>query len=331
MLIPPPSRSALSKENGGEEEEEEEEEDEDEDEGTSSDHRYLSSPYWWLGLVLMSLGESGNFLAYGFAPASIVSPLGVVALISNCVIAPLLLKEPFRHRDLLGVILSIGGAVTIVASAEKSQPKLGPGDLLNAVKKTEFLVWLASTCVIGVALAALSGRYGQKYVLVDLGLAAVLGAYTVLCTKAISSLLSTCSYCAFTYPITYPLAAILALTAVLQVKYVNRALRFFDATLVVPTQFVLFTLSVVVGSAVMYEDFERVGGDGVVRFVAGCMVTFCGVWVVSSERARSREEDVETGDAPDPGLMRRGSRASADGRRMGYSLGAVVPVLRDEV
>ena len=38
---------------------------------------YLRSPYWWLGISLMTVGEAGNFLAYGFAPASIVSPLGL--------------------------------------------------------------------------------------------------------------------------------------------------------------------------------------------------------------------------------------------------------------
>src|SRR5262249_50918892 len=29
---------------------------------------YLRSRWWWLGIVLMTLGECGNFLAYGFAP-----------------------------------------------------------------------------------------------------------------------------------------------------------------------------------------------------------------------------------------------------------------------
>jgi hypothetical protein len=42
---------------------------------------YLRSPYWWAGIIMMTVGEAGNFLAYGFAPASIVSPLGVVAII----------------------------------------------------------------------------------------------------------------------------------------------------------------------------------------------------------------------------------------------------------
>lgn len=87
---------------------------------------YTSSPLWWLGLTLMFFGECGNFLAYGFAPASIVSPLGVVALISNCVIAPVMLKEPFRGRDGAGVVVSILGAVCVVMSAEKEEVKVRP-------------------------------------------------------------------------------------------------------------------------------------------------------------------------------------------------------------
>jgi len=112
FLLPRSAHSTASKEDG-------------EEEVHSPDQQYLSSPYWWLGLVLMSIGECGNFLAYGFAPASIVSPLGVVALISNCVIAPMMLKEPFRGRDLMGVVVSICGAVIVVWSAEKEEVKVG--------------------------------------------------------------------------------------------------------------------------------------------------------------------------------------------------------------
>jgi len=42
---------------------------------------YLKSKLWWLGLVLMAVGEGGNFLSYGFAPASVVAPLGTVVSI----------------------------------------------------------------------------------------------------------------------------------------------------------------------------------------------------------------------------------------------------------
>jgi hypothetical protein len=98
----------------------------DDSNGYVEQQSYLKSPYWWVGIALMTIGESGNFLAYGFAPASIVSPLGVVALISNCVIATILLREKFRLRDFWGIVVSVLGAVTVVLSAEQEEKKLGP-------------------------------------------------------------------------------------------------------------------------------------------------------------------------------------------------------------
>jgi hypothetical protein len=50
----------------------------------------------WLGFILMNIGEVGNFLSYAYAPASLVAPLGTVALVANCFFAPLILHEKFR-------------------------------------------------------------------------------------------------------------------------------------------------------------------------------------------------------------------------------------------
>ena len=44
---------------------------------------YTKSPLWWVGLILMGLGEIGNFSAYGFAPASLVAPLGTTTVIGR--------------------------------------------------------------------------------------------------------------------------------------------------------------------------------------------------------------------------------------------------------
>lgn len=85
---------------------------------------YLRSKLWWLGLALMAVGEGGNFVSYGFAPASVVAPLGTVALIANCAFAPLVLGESFTKRNVLGVALAILGAVTIVWSGRGSNPRV---------------------------------------------------------------------------------------------------------------------------------------------------------------------------------------------------------------
>lgn len=44
---------------------------------------YYTSATWWCGVVLMGVGELGNFAAYGFAPASLIAPLGCVSVIGK--------------------------------------------------------------------------------------------------------------------------------------------------------------------------------------------------------------------------------------------------------
>ena len=251
---------------------------------------YLRSPYWWAGIVLMTLGETGNFLAYGFAPASIVSPLGVVALISNCVIAPFMLKERFRKQDLWGVIVAIAGAVVVVLSAKSSEEKIGPGEIWAMITRWEFELYLGLSAGLIIALMWASDKYGSRTILIDVGLVALFGGFTALSTKGVSSLLSYTLWHAITFPITYLLVFVLAFSALMQIRYINRALQRFDSTQVIPTQFVMFTLSVIIGSAVLYRDFESTSPSRAVKFVGGCVLTFVGVYFITSGRGR-RDDD----------------------------------------
>jgi hypothetical protein len=125
------------------------------------------------------------------------------------------------------------------------------------------------------------------------------GGYTALSTKGVASLLSYTLWRVITFPVFYLLLAILIGTAVMQIKYVNRALQRFDATQVIPVQFVLFTLSVILGSAVLYRDFERTSGDDAGKFVGGCAMTFLGVWFITTGRPRRQDNDDEDRE-PEP-------------------------------
>jgi hypothetical protein len=152
-----------------------EQEEEDDDSEIKAVSTYLKSPYWWLGQVLITVGEMGNFLAYGFAPASIVSPLGVVALISNAVIAPFLFKEKFRQRDFWGILIAAAGAVTVVLSAKQQEVKLAPHDVWDAITTTEFEVYVGITVSLIALLMWASPRYGNRTILIDLGLVGLFG------------------------------------------------------------------------------------------------------------------------------------------------------------
>lgn len=128
----------------------------------------------------------------------------------------------------------------------------------------------------------------------------IVGGYTALSTKGVASLLSYTLWRVITFPVFYLLLAILIGTAVMQIKYVNRALQRFDATQVIPVQFVLFTLSVILGSAVLYRDFKRTSGDDAGKFVGGCAMTFLGVWFITTGRPRRHDDEDDEDREPEP-------------------------------
>ncbi|CAO3567515.1 unnamed protein product [Mortierella alpina] len=245
---------------------------------------YLQSKAWWAGMTLMILGECGNFLAYGYAQASIIAPLGTVALVSNVILAPLMLREPFRSRDLLGITIAIIGTVVVVINSKENEVKLTPEAVIAALLQTQFLVYFVVCCVLVAVLASLSDSIGSEYIFIDLGIVAIFGGYTVLATKGVSSLLSLSFYKMFTYPIAYLLVFVLVSTAVLQIKFLNKSLQRFDSTQVIPTQFVLFTTSAIIGSAILYNDFDEMDFNKGLHFFTGCCMTFLGVYFITSDR-----------------------------------------------
>jgi hypothetical protein len=59
---------------------------------------YLKEARWWLGISLLGFGELLNFVALIFAPAILVTPLGVMALVTTTVLSPVILKVHRRKN-----------------------------------------------------------------------------------------------------------------------------------------------------------------------------------------------------------------------------------------
>lgn len=72
---------------------------------------------------------------------------------------------------------------------------------------------------------------------------------------------------------------------------------------VVPTQFVLFNISAIVGSAILYGDFARATFHQIVTFLYGCGATFAGVFIIAwapttpPDQPLEEEEEGTIGDA----------------------------------
>ena len=114
------------------------------------------------------------------------------------------------------------------------------------------------------------------------------GGYTVIATKAISSLITQGIFVMFTYWVFYLMIVVLLVTGVLQIRYLQAALQCYDSTVstlpsgfflfslffpffffstdvntqfllllqaVIPTQFVMFTMFAIISGGVLYDDF----------------------------------------------------------------------------
>lgn len=247
----------------------------------------------------MNVGEMGNFISYAFAPASIVAPLGTFALVANCFFAPLLLKERFRKVEIFGIVVAILGAITVVLSTNTSDTRLNRDDLIRAISEQPFIIYSVIYLFGIIILSGLSaGATGKNWVFVDVGLCALFGGFTVLSTKALSTLITMEWIRVFTEWITYPIVLTLVVTGIGQIRYLNRALMHFDSKIVIPTQFVLFNLSAIIGSAILYGDFAKASFHQMVTFLYGCTATFAGVYMIawSGPANASPDQDGEQTD-----------------------------------
>lgn len=78
----------------------------------------------------------------------------------------------------------------------------------------------------------------------------------------------------------------------------------------------MFTLCVIIGSAVLYRDFENTTPRRAVKFIGGCLLTFFGVFLITSGRSPKGEDEESYVDMDDPeeaiGLLRQGHEQSPE-------------------
>eukprot|EP00117_Sycon_ciliatum_P023506 scpid61404/ scgid19966/ NIPA-like protein 2 len=242
---------------------------------------YLCNWIWWVGLLLMVGGELGNFAAYSFAPASVVAPLGMTTVLANAAIAVVFLKETLHADDILGAFMAVIGAFLIINFSGKEEPSAGlSGHILIGYLKQPVLITYLSVELLAVALIwYIRETKNLKSVVLTLLMSSLIGSWTVIAAKAVAGLLRMTlrGHSQFGQPIFYIMIVILAVTAVLQVKFLNQAMIDNPATVVVPTNFVFFTVSAIIGGVVFYQEFRGLHMLEILMFTIGCCLCFAGV------------------------------------------------------
>ncbi|KAM7420191.1 hypothetical protein PAMA_014748 [Pampus argenteus] len=254
---------------------------------------YYTSVLWWSGVVLMGIGELGNFAAYGFAPASLIAPLGCVSVIASAIISVAFLKETLRVSDIVGGTLAITGTYLLVTFAPHNSTHITAHLVQYYAISWHFLLYLVIEIVIFCILLYLYKRKKVKHIIIVMLLVALLASLTVISVKAVSGMIteSIKGQLQLIYPIFYIMLVVMVASCAFQIKFLNQAMKMFDATEVVPINFVFFTASAIIAGIVFYQEFEGLALLNIFMFLFGCLLSFLGVFLIARNRPKIKQQD----------------------------------------
>ncbi|KAG6517570.1 hypothetical protein ZIOFF_020966 [Zingiber officinale] len=151
-------------------------------------YAYLWEPLWWTGMITMIVGEVANFVAYAFAPAVLVTPLGALSIIVSAVLAHFILKEKLHALGILGCIMCIVGSVVIVIHAPQERAITSVQQIWQMATQTAFLLYVASVIVIVfVLIFHFAPLYGSSNVLIFTAICSLMGSLSVMSVKALGT------------------------------------------------------------------------------------------------------------------------------------------------
>ena len=153
---------------------------------------FVKIPVWWLGLFLMVTGEFFNLAAYGYAPTSLVAPVGAVGVFFNGIITTTCMGERFTRRDALGLSMIAGGVVLVVSGVPETQIDLTSELIWNKIlpdpRAWGYFVFVFVFVVYW--MFCVLPRYKKTHVLAYLVLCSLISSVTVVSSRAFSSIIT---------------------------------------------------------------------------------------------------------------------------------------------
>ncbi|KAK8697594.1 hypothetical protein V6N13_113735 [Hibiscus sabdariffa] len=256
-------------------------------------YAYLLEPLWWLGMFTMIVGEVANFVAYAFAPAILVTPLGAISIIVSAVLAHFMLKEKLHQLGVLGCVMCISGSVVIVIHAPEESP-------ITSVQE----IWMMATQPVIVLVVLLilyfAPRCGHTNVLVFTGICSLMGSLSVMSVKALGTALKLTfeGKNQLVYPETWFFVSIVVTCVITQMNYLNKALDTFNTAVVSPIYYVMFTSLTILASVIMFKDWGGQDTGSIVSELCGFIAVLCGTIVLNSTKESDRGSSFRGGHAP---------------------------------
>jgi hypothetical protein len=195
----------------------------------------------------------------------------------------------------IGCFQCIVGAVVIVLHApQQSSSDTGIDAFQKQFLSIAFLVYFGICLLASAILVVWAGpRWGKKNMLVYIMVCSLIGSISVVCTQGLGAAIihSITIENEFNRPFLYILMAIVIVTLITEIIYLNKALNLFNTALVTPTYYVAFTTLTIVSSSVLYGGFQASGSD-IATVVMGFLIICSGVALLHHSKSQPTQTAV---------------------------------------
>ncbi|XP_069752010.1 NIPA-like protein 3 isoform X4 [Narcine bancroftii] len=257
----------------------------------------------------MLLGELGVFIAYAYAPVSLITPLSAVSIVASSIIGIIFLRDKWKPKEFLrnyvlsflGWGFTVVGIYLLVTFGPNAHEKLSGRNLVSHLLGWPFLLYLLVMIILFCVLLYFYKIRKMAYLVVILLLEALLGSVTVVAAKGVSGMivLSIQGNLQLSYPIFYVMFVIMVATAVFQATFLREVSELYDPSQIAGVSYIFSTTIAVTAGATFYLEFNGADALHICMFVLGSCIAFLGVFLSTQSKKKAFEPYISMDVIPD--------------------------------
>lgn len=262
----------------------------------------------YLGISLYILGKFASFSAYIFCNQSILAGLSAFGLVFNSIFAPIINKEVFTWNDGGAITLVLIGSFIMISNTSRTHTSYTICELISMLKQSRTIAW-----ILFIFISIFSLFFAVKYVEINstwnlpndrfnflksetvflneesivlkylmvfvyVFLSSFIASFTTLSVKILGQIADRSineQGPAFTFT-TFFFIGTLFLCTFLQIYWLNRALKHYDALVTLPIFHMSWTVLSILTAGIYFQDFDSYSKKQMKEFVIGVLIIFCG-------------------------------------------------------
>ncbi|ESO04648.1 hypothetical protein HELRODRAFT_141893, partial [Helobdella robusta] len=247
---------------------------------------YLKEWMWWAGLILMGIGEAANFVAYAFAPATLVTPLGALSVLFSAFLASKWLNEKLNILGKVGCLVCLLGSTFVVLHSPKEQEVKSLQDLQYRLADPGFISYSIVVLILSLTLIFFVGpRLGSTNPLIYVTITGTIGSLSVMGCKGlgvgIKEIIGGNTHELGNWFFWILLISVVFFISV-QMVYLNKALDLFNTAVVTPMLYVVFTGCVILASGILYKEWSKLPAEDIVGNLCGFLTIISGIFLLQA-------------------------------------------------